>query len=58
MLFISGLVSSNFSYSAALPTIAEKTADFRKYEGFTDFYWDEAEGKIWLEIDQWETEFL
>jgi len=24
-----------------LPTIEEKTKDFKKYEGFLDFYWDE-----------------
>ena len=37
-------------------TIESKTADFAKYEGYFDFYWDEAKGKIWLEIDRWERE--
>lgn len=41
-----------------LPTIEEKTKDFKKYEGFLDFYWDENTGKLWLEIDQFDTEIL
>jgi hypothetical protein len=30
----------------------------QKYEGWFNFYWDEKEGKIWLEIDKFDTEFL
>src|SRR5688500_3548568 len=41
-----------------IPTIEEKTKDFKKYEGFLDFYWDENTGKLWLEIDQFDTEIL
>lgn len=26
------------------------TSDFDAYEGFYDFYWDDAEGKIWLRL--------
>ncbi|MEX0823439.1 MAG: zinc-dependent metalloprotease [Balneolaceae bacterium] len=29
-----------------------------KYEGFFDFWWDETEGKIWLEIDRLDEEFI
>ncbi len=51
-----------FSFSALNPTfgqsIKEKTTDMEKYEGFFDFWWDEAEGKIWLEIDQMDQEFI
>jgi hypothetical protein len=39
-------------------TITAKTGTLRKYSGYFPFYWDEREGKIWLEIDQWNTEFL
>ena len=39
-------------------TIASKTANLKKYEGFFTYYWDEANGKIWLEIDRWDIEFL
>jgi hypothetical protein len=40
------------------PTIAEKTAGMTAYPGFFPFYWDEREGKIWLEINRWEEEIL
>lgn len=29
-----------------------------KQDGFFPFYWDEREGKVWLEIRRWNTEFL
>ena len=44
--------------SGVLPTITEKTADMEKFSGFMPFYWDKVEGKVWLEIDKWETELL
>ncbi|HKY41625.1 MAG TPA: zinc-dependent metalloprotease [Pyrinomonadaceae bacterium] len=39
-------------------TITEKTAGMEKFPGFFPFYWDAKAGKIWLEIDKWNTEFL
>lgn len=39
-------------------SIADRKQDMEKYPGFFNFYWDEKEGKIWLEIDKWDTEFL
>ncbi len=42
----------------SLPTIKEKTGDMKKYSGFFNFYWEEKTGKIWLEIDKWNEEFL
>lgn len=39
-------------------TITEKTAGMEKFPGFFTFYWDAKAGKIWLEIDKWNTEFL
>src|ERR1700675_4401753 len=41
-----------------LPTIAEKTAGMDKLSGFFPVYWDAKAGKMWLEIDKWNTEFL
>lgn len=38
--------------------IAEKTAGMQKFPGYITFYWDAKGGKIWLEIDKWDTEFL
>lgn len=39
-------------------TIAAATKGLKKYEGFFDFYYDEKTGKILLEIDRFEEEFL
>jgi hypothetical protein len=39
-------------------TIAAKTAGMEKYAGYFTFYWEAKAGKIWLEIDKWDTEFL
>ena len=33
-------------------------ADKEKQEGFFTYYWDKKEGKVWLEIDRWDQEFL
>ncbi|NBC03659.1 MAG: peptidase, partial [Bacteroidetes bacterium] len=29
-----------------------------KYEGFFDYWWDEETGKIWLEVDKLDQEFI
>jgi hypothetical protein len=42
----------------AQDTIEEKTEGMQKYEGFFNFWWDQDSGKIWLEIDRFEEEFL
>ena len=39
-------------------TITEKVAGMEKFPGFFTFYWDAKAGKIWLEIDKWNNEFL
>jgi Domain of unknown function (DUF5117)/Domain of unknown function (DUF5118) len=39
-------------------TIAEKTAEMQKLPGYFNLYWDAKQGKLWLEIDKWGTEFL
>src|SRR6267143_960583 len=41
-----------------IPTIAEKTAGTEKFAGYFNLYWDAKQGKLWLEIDKWGTEFL
>ena len=38
--------------------IAAFTAGMEKQPGFLTFYWDAKKGKIWLEISQFDTEFL
>jgi hypothetical protein len=54
-----------FPYSQAQPkfepkpaTIAEKVGGMEKFPGYFTFYWDSKAGKLWLEIDSWDTEFL
>lgn len=40
------------------PTITEKTEGLEKHEGYFTYYWDDANGKVWLEIDKLDQEFL
>lgn len=46
------------AHSQKIPSIAEKTKDMKKYEGFFNFFWDANNGKIWLEINKLDTEVL
>ena len=39
-------------------SITDKTSGMEKHPGFLTYYWDAANGKIWLEIDRWNQEFL
>lgn len=39
-------------------TIAEKVIGCEKFPGYFTFYWSAKEGKIWLEVDRPDTEFL
>src|SRR5229473_2200888 len=41
-----------------MPTIAEKVGGMEKSPGYFPFYWDAKAGKMWLEIDKWNNEFL
>lgn len=47
-----------FASGAHAQTIADKVKGMEKFSGFFTFYWDAKAGKIWLEIDKWNTEFL
>ncbi|WKN43910.1 zinc-dependent metalloprotease [Tunicatimonas pelagia] len=42
----------------AQDTISEKTEGMEKYDGYFPIYWDANEGKIYLEVDKLDTEFL
>ena len=42
----------------SLPRSAEKTANTQKLAGYFNLYWDAKQGKLWLEIDKWNSEFL
>src|SRR5450432_1286712 len=39
-------------------TIAEKTKDFKRYDGYFTFWWDAKTGTIWLQVDKLDQEFL
>ena len=47
-----------FTAAQKLPSIEDKTNGLKKYEGYFSFYWDENTGKLWLEVDKLDTEFL
>src|SRR3954471_15680504 len=42
----------------AATTINERVAGMQKFPGYYPFYWDAKAGKLWLEIDKWNSEFL
>src|SRR5579864_368983 len=46
------------SEAKPLPSIDQKTTGLQKLPGFFTYYWDARQGKIWLQIDKWDTEFL
>ncbi|MEJ2187326.1 MAG: DUF5117 domain-containing protein, partial [Gemmatimonadota bacterium] len=43
---------------SALPTIEQKTQGMEKKDGLLPLYWDEAEGKLWLEIPRQDLEVI
>jgi hypothetical protein len=40
------------------PSITEKTAGAQKLPGYFNLYWDAQQGRLWLEIDKWNSAFL
>src|SRR3954468_19934712 len=56
LLFL--LFLSSLAHAQKLPSIAEKTKDFEKHAGFLNYFWDDATGKIWLEISKSSPEIL
>jgi hypothetical protein len=59
MLLLWGFLGLSLAgFAQKLPTIAEKTAGMARQDGFFPFWWDAAQGKVWLEIDRFDTEVL
>lgn len=56
-LFFFGLLLLN-SAEAQTPTIAEKTSGINKTEGFFTYYFDEDKGRLWLQVNDLNKEFL
>ncbi len=57
-LLLAALLMPLFITAQNLPSIEDKTKTLKKYEGFFNFYWDENTGKIFLEINKLDSEFL
>lgn len=55
LVMIVAFISSTIQ---AQSTFSEKTSEMKHYEGFFDFWWDDADGKIWIEIDKLGEEIL
>lgn len=51
-------VSAQNAATKKTPTIEAKIAGMDKKDGYFDFYWDDDAGKIYLEIDRFDEEFL
>ncbi len=56
--FILLLAAPFWSAPPEMPTISQMTAGMKTFPGFFPFYWDGKTGKIWLEIDKFDEEFL
>jgi hypothetical protein len=46
------------STSVGTPAITSFTSGMIRSEGFMTYYWDARKGKVWLEVDKFNTEFL
>ncbi|HTZ98938.1 MAG TPA: zinc-dependent metalloprotease [Candidatus Aquilonibacter sp.] len=57
-LFIISTRGAQTQSEAPPPSIAQKTAHMQAMPGFFPCFWDEQTGKLWLEIDKWNTPFL
>ncbi|QEC78183.1 zinc-dependent metalloprotease [Mucilaginibacter ginsenosidivorax] len=58
LLFLALLVFISNVKAQQTDEITAKTKGFTKYKGYFNFYWDEKTGKIFLEIDKFDQEFL
>ncbi len=48
----------SFASAQTLSKIADKTKNLKRYDGYFTFWWDAANGKIWLQVDKFDKEFL
>ena len=47
-----------FAPAQTVSKISEKTKNMKRYDGYFTFWWDAANGKIWMQIDKFDKEFL
>ena len=50
--------SAAASQTTDLPSIAEKTEGLERIDGFLPLYWDEDEGRLWMEIPRLDQEMI
>ncbi|MGI9628096.1 MAG: DUF5117 domain-containing protein, partial [Longimicrobiales bacterium] len=58
LLLPAGTSAQNRAAEGPPPTIEEKTAAMERMDGFMPLYWDDGEGKLWLEIGEFDTDVL
>ena len=58
LLSLPALTLASLPDEKPAPTIAEKTAGMKNLPGYFNLYWDAKQGKLWLEVDKWNSEFL
>ena len=58
LLLLSPFLPAQDGDAKKTPTIADKTRDMEAHEGFFTYYWSDEEGKVYLEIDRWNEDFL
>ncbi len=45
-------------FAEPIPTISSKVSSLQKFDGFLPLYWDAQSGKMWLQIDRFNTEII
>ncbi|NJB87175.1 hypothetical protein GGR26_002952 [Lewinella marina] len=58
LFLTTGMLQAQDTDKKETPTIAKKTEGMEKQEGFFNYYWSAEEGKVYLEIDRWNDDFL
>lgn len=58
IFFISLFLAAGIFRANAQDSIAVKVKNTQAHEGFFNFYWDAKTGKVWLEVDKFDEEFL
>jgi len=58
VLALALLLLTSIVHAQSLPSIADKVANTTRMDGYFNLFWDEANGKMYWEIDKLDTEFL
>ena len=58
LCFIIFIIAAYSFVFAQTQPISKKISGMKKFPGYFTFYWDAKAGKIWLEIDKFDSEFL